>query len=130
MTTLSDAIQSGALRGNVLASTCPSRDILKHVTSRWGVLVLIALQGGTKRFAELRRLIGGVSDRMLAQTLQLLEEDGFVLRHDHGEVPPRVDYTLTPMGEEVAEHVRALADWIEGNLPRILQHQSEPAETV
>ena len=130
MPTLSEAIHSGALRGNVLASTCPSRDILKHVTSRWGVLVLIALQGGTKRFAELRRLIGGVSDRMLAQTLQLLEEDGFVLRRDHGEVPPRVDYTLTPMGEEVAEHVRALADWIEGNLPRILQHQSEPAETA
>ena len=130
MTPLSDAIHSGALRGNVLASTCPSRDILKHVTSRWGVLVLIALQGGTKRFAELRRMVGGVSDRMLAQTLQTLEEDGFVLRHDHGEVPPRVDYTLTRMGMEVAEHVRALADWIEGNLPRILKPENSPTETA
>lgn len=124
---LSDKIHQGALRGNVLARECPSREVLQHVTSRWGVLVLIALQKGTLRFAELRRLVGGVSDRMLAQTLQLLEKDGFVLRTDHQEVPPRVDYSLTPAGHEVAERVRVLVDWIEDNITDILQNRPDQA---
>lgn len=110
---------SDKLQGNLLAESCPSREVLKHVTSRWGVLVLIALQRGTHRFSELRRRIGGVSERMLAQTLQSLEADGFVARHAFPVVPPHVEYTLTPLGEEVAEKVRTLADWIEVNLPRI-----------
>lgn len=124
---LSDKIHQGALRGNVLARECPSREVLQHVTSRWGVLVLIALQKGTLRFAELRRLVGGVSDRMLAQTLQLLEKDGFVLRTDHHEVPPRVDYSLTPAGHDVAERVRVLVDWIEDNISDILQNRPDQA---
>ena len=124
---LSDKIHQGALRGNVLARECPSREVLQHVTSRWGVLVLIALQKGTLRFAELRRLVGGVSDRMLAQTLQLLEKDGFILRTDHQEVPPRVDYSLTPTGHEVAERVRVLVDWIEDNITDILQNRPDQA---
>lgn len=106
-------------RGNLLASECPSRVVLKHLTSRWGVLVLIALQGGTHRFSDLRRKIGGVSERMLAQTLQFLEADGIVLRRDFQVVPPHVDYSLTPLGEEAAAQVRRLADWIETNLPQI-----------
>lgn len=106
-------------RGDLMAAACPSREVLKHVTSRWGVLVLIALEPGTQRFGALRRKIGGVSERMLAQTLQWLEEDGFVIRHAHRVVPPHVDYTLTPLGREVAAKVRDLADWIEVNLPRI-----------
>jgi DNA-binding HxlR family transcriptional regulator len=111
---------SGALmRGDLLAERCPSRDVLKHVTSRWGVLILIVLEDGTLRFSELRRRIGGVSERMLAQTLQWLEGDGLVLRVAHNVVPPHVDYSLTPLGREAAVHVRALADWIEGNLPQI-----------
>ena len=111
---------SGQLdRGELFAADCPSRGVLAHVTSRWGVLALIALRAGTLRFSELRRRIGGVSEKMLAQTLQALEDDGFVLRTAHPEVPPRVDYRLTPMGEEVAGHVRTLADWIELNLPRV-----------
>jgi DNA-binding HxlR family transcriptional regulator len=68
----------------------------------------------------LRRRIGGVSERMLAQTLQWLEADGFVARRAYPVVPPHVEYTLTPLGEEVAEKVRLLADWIELNLPRIV----------
>ena len=92
-------------RGNVLAPDCPSRPVLQHLTSRWGVLVMAVLATGTHRFAELRRRIGGVSERMLAQTLQQLEADGLVLRRDHGEVPPRVDYSLTPPGLEAAGHL-------------------------
>ena len=105
---------------DVLNDKCPSRQVLNHVTSRWGVLVLIALQDGTTRFSDLRRRIGGVSDRMLAQTLRVLEDDGFVTRRVHPVVPPHVDYTLTPLGGEIAEKVHALAACIEGNLGQIV----------
>ena len=107
-------------RGDLMAAECPSREVLKHVTSRWGVLVLMALEAGeARRFSELRRAIGGVSERMLAQTLQWLEADGLVLRKAHDVVPPHVDYRLTPLGVEAAEKVRLLADWIETSLPQI-----------
>src|SRR5215217_93701 len=112
-------------RGNLLAADCPSRDVLKHVTSRWGVLVLISLEGRTRRFSELRRMIGGVSERMLAQTLQWLEGDGLVVRVAYPVVPPHVEYSLTPLGREAAERVRALADWIETSLPRIARTWGE-----
>ncbi|HEU6438719.1 MAG TPA: helix-turn-helix domain-containing protein [Nitratidesulfovibrio sp.] len=107
------------LRGNLFAEKCPSRQILTHVTSRWGVLILVALLEGTHRFSELRRRIGGVSERMLSQTLQWLEADGFVLRTAYPVVPPHVEYSLTPLGREVSEQVRQLTDWIEENLGRI-----------
>lgn len=106
-------------RGDLMAAACPSREVLKHVTSRWGVLVLMALRPGTRRFSELRRAIGGVSERMLAQTLQWLEGDGLVERRAFAVVPPHVEYSLTPLGQEAAERVQALADWIEISLPRI-----------
>lgn len=115
-------------RGQVFAERCPSRQVLNHVTSRWGVLVLIALLEGTFRFSELRRKITGVSERMLAQTLQSLEADGFVLRTSYPVVPPHVEYRLTPMGEEVASKVRELSDWVEINLHRVLQVQE--AQTI
>jgi DNA-binding HxlR family transcriptional regulator len=114
-------------RGDLMASACPSREVLKHVTSRWGVLVLIALEGKTRRFSELRRTIGGVSERMLAQTLQWLEGDGLVDRVAYQVVPPHVEYSLTPLGVEAAERVRVLADWIETSLPRIQQASAERA---
>ena len=87
----------GALRGNLLAEVCPSRTVLQHVTSRWGLLILMVLAEDTHRFAELRRRIGGVSERMLAQTLQWLEGDGLVLRVALDVVPPHVEYSLTPL---------------------------------
>lgn len=106
---------------DVFSEKCPSRTVLNHITSRWGVLVLIALQDGVQRFSALRRRIGGVSERMLTQTLRQLEADGFVLRTAHPVVPPHVEYTLTPLGEEVAVKVRDLVVWIEGNLEQLLQ---------
>ena len=108
-------------RGDLFAAPCPSRDVLNHVSSRWGVLVLIGLRTGTHRFSELRRKIDGVSEKMLAQTLQALVKDGFVSRVSHPVVPPFVEYSLTPMGEEVSEKVMALADWIEENFARVLE---------
>lgn len=119
------------LRGDLFAEACPSREVLRHVTSRWGVLVLVALRRGTHRFSDLRRVIGGVSEKMLAQTLQALEADAIVLRVAHPVVPPHVDYSLTPLGREVAERVQDLADWIEGSMPVIEQARrksgSQPA---
>lgn len=118
--TSSSTLSAAVERGELFAQACPSREVLKHVTSRWGVLVLMALRGsGTHRFSELRRRIGGVSERMLSQTLQNLEEDGFVDRVSYPVVPPHVEYSLTPMGHEVAVRVCELADWIEVNLGRI-----------
>ncbi|WP_312585632.1 helix-turn-helix domain-containing protein [Atlantibacter sp.] len=111
--------------GNLFAEQCPSREVLKHVTSRWGVLILIALRDGTHRFSDLRRKIGGVSEKMLAQTLQWLEQDGFVNRVSYPVVPPHVEYSLTPLGEDVSEKVAALADWIEMNLPQVLASRPE-----
>lgn len=92
---------------------CPSRLVLEHVTSRWGVLILAALLERSYRFSELRRTVGGVSEKMLAQTLQTLERDGFVHRDAKPVIPPRVDYSLTPLGAEAAEQVWALARWTE-----------------
>ncbi|MCF5029912.1 winged helix-turn-helix transcriptional regulator [Pseudomonas syringae] len=106
-------------QGQVLATDCPSRVVLNHVCSRWGVLVV--LRGGMHRFSEVRRKIGGVSEKMLAQTLQHLEHDGFVSRKSLPVVPPHVQYRLTPMGEEVALQIETLVTWIETNLPRIMQ---------
>lgn len=110
-------------RGDLLAQACPSREVLKHMTSRWGVLILIVLDTGMHRFSELRRAIGGVSERMLAQTLQWLERDGLIHRLALDVVPPHVEYRLTPLGKEAAEKVRGLTDWIEENLARIQQAQ-------
>lgn len=110
-------------RGEVLVAECPSREVLKHVTSQWGVLVLVALTEGTHRFSELRRRIGGVSEKMLAQTLQQLEMDGFVSRVSYPVVPPHVVYSLTPLGDGIGRQVEAMTDWIEINLPKIIKAQ-------
>lgn len=107
---------------DVLAANCPSREVLRVMTSRWAPLILIVLKDGTLRFAELRRRIDGISERMLAESLSKLTEFGMVTRTDHGEIPPRVDYTLTPLGREAADRLRAFADWVEQSLPRIPRH--------
>ena len=115
ISTLAEQMQ----RGDLMSAACPSREVLKHLTSRWGVLVLIALQDGTHRFSDLRRKVGGVSERMLAQTLQWLEADGMVDRKSFPVVPPHVEYTLTPLGRQAAEKVGGLADFIEASMPQI-----------
>ncbi|WP_409470267.1 winged helix-turn-helix transcriptional regulator [Streptomyces sp. HC307] len=93
---------------------CPYRLVLEHVTSRWGVLVLIRLLERPHRFSELRRAISEVrpvSEKMLTQTLQTLERDGMVHRDAKPVIPPRVDYSLTDLGREAAEQVQGLALW-------------------
>ena len=114
-------------RGNLLAAACPSRDVLRRLTGRWGMLVLRVLASGPQRFGSLRKSIGGVSERMLAQTLQGLEADGMVLRRDFQTVPPHVEYELTALGHEAASRVDALLDWIEDALPRIARGWAQDA---
>lgn len=121
---LAKKVKSQAQRGVLLAEACPSREVLKHMTSRWGVLVLMVLAQGTHRFSELRRTIGGVSERMLAQTLQWLESDGLIDRVAFDVVPPHVEYSLSPLGREAADKVLGLADWIETNMPRVMAERS------
>lgn len=113
-----------AFKPDVLNDKCPSRAILSHVTSKWGVLVLLALQGNTMRFSELRRKIRGVSERMLSQTLKSLQDDGFVIRRSFDVVPPHVEYSLSPLGEGVADKVKSLTGWIENNIGEILSAQN------
>lgn len=124
--TLSEQLRDG----NLFAAECPSREVLKHVTSRWGVLILVALRDGTHRFSDLRRKMGGVSEKMLAQSLQALEQDGFVNRVSRPVVPPHVEYSLTPLGEQISDKVAALADWIELNLPEVLATREERESRV
>lgn len=114
-------------RAQVMVADCPSRIVLGHITSRWGVLVLVMLLDGTHRFSALRRAVGGVSEKMLAQTLDALAHDGLVLRVAHQVVPPHVEYSLTPLGRQAAERLEVLVDWIQDNFPQIQQAQEAAA---
>ena len=94
------------------APDCPTRVLLDHITSRWGVLILVALSSGTMRWGELRRWAGGISEKMLAQTLRTLGADGLVLREQRPVVPPHVDYSLTDRGRELAALLLPLMEWV------------------
>lgn len=116
---VSDEVASRYAQGEAM---CPYRQVMEHVTSRWGVLVLIELLDRPYRFSELRRAVGQVkpvSEKMLAQTLQTLERDGFVYRDAKPVIPPRVDYSLTDLGREAAERVRGLALWTEERMGEV-----------
>jgi DNA-binding HxlR family transcriptional regulator len=104
---------------------CPHRLVLEHVTSRWGVLVLMELLERPYRFSELRRAIGRVSEKMLTQTLQTLERDGLVHRDAKPVIPPRVDYSLTDLGREAAEQVQGLAMWTAERMGEVQKARAE-----
>jgi len=111
------------LLGQVLSNECPSREILEHLTNKWSVLVLRCLSEGVHRFSELKQRIEGVSEKMLAQTLQMLEQDGFILRTVYPVVPPKVEYQLTITGSQAAEKINYLIGWVERSLPEILENK-------
>jgi DNA-binding HxlR family transcriptional regulator len=103
------------------SANCPTRLILDDVMSRWGSLVLVLLLERSYRFSELAYLIGGVSEKMLSQTLRRLEMDGFVRREVHATKPPKVEYSLTPLGCELALHVQSLLNFVHKNASRVLK---------
>ena len=115
------------LLGQVLSNECPSREILEHLTTKWSVLVLRCLSDGIHRFSELRQRIDGVSEKMLAQTLKVLEKDGFLIRTVYPVVPPKVEYQLTILGSQAAEKLNHLIGWIERNLPEIMENKQRAA---
>jgi DNA-binding HxlR family transcriptional regulator len=115
--------EHGQLLFDVFAQDCPSRHAMEHVTGRWGILALVALRDGASRFNALRRRVAGISEKMLAQTLQALERDGFVHREAQPTIPPRVDYSLTPLGRETATKLFDLIEHLEGRMPAILHAQ-------
>ena len=116
------------LLGQVLSNECPSREILEHLTTKWSVLVLRCLSDGVHRFSELKQRIEGGSEKMLAQTLKVLEKDGFLIRTVYPVVPPKVEYQLTILGAQAAEKMTLLTGWIERNLPEILENKQRVAQ--
>lgn len=100
--------------GRRLPAGCPQRALLSDVTSKWGVLILVALSEGPRRWSDLRHGIDGISEKMLAQTLRALEAAGLLFRDARPVVPPYVEYGLTPGGREVTALLLPLLDWVEG----------------
>lgn len=101
---------------DVFARDCTSRATLEDVAGKWGILALLALGESGYRFNALRRKVQGVSEKMLSQTLQTLERDGMVTREVVTAIPPRVEYALTQLGQQVAQRLRDLADLLEGSV--------------
>ncbi|AUX89926.1 MULTISPECIES: winged helix-turn-helix transcriptional regulator [Acinetobacter] len=116
------------LLGQVLSNECSSREILEHLTNKWSVLVLRCLSEGVHRFSELKQRIEGISEKMLAQTLKMLEQDGFILRTVYPIVPPKVEYQLTITGSQAAEKINYLIGWVERSLPEILENKERVAK--
>lgn len=97
---------------DAFTADCPARTVLNHVSSRWGVLILASLREGPMRFYVLRDRIGGISEKMLSQNLREFVRDGLIAREVEATVPPRVTYSLTPLGRELAVTLGGLVEWI------------------
>lgn len=111
--------------GSDLAQRCPVRDVLDCIGDKWSLLTLTTLASGTLRFTELKRGIGDISQRMLAQTLRSLERDGYVTRRVHPTIPPKVEYTLTALGRSLLEHLVPLIDWAAAHHAKVRRARSE-----
>ena len=105
--------------GSVLDPHCPSRLVLDRIADKWTALIIQILARGTKRYVELQREIGGISQKMLTQTLRSLERDGLVQRTIYPVVPPKVEYNLTRLGRTLIEPLQGLCRWSEKHLPEL-----------
>jgi DNA-binding HxlR family transcriptional regulator len=106
-------------RWDMMNAACPTRQVLDRVADKWTMLVIVALEGGTLRFSELRRSIDGITQKMLTQTLRALERDGMVEREVIPTVPVTVRYTLTPLGRSLARAVDGVRRWAYANMDAI-----------
>lgn len=117
---------ASAFPDQVFSRDCPTRVVLDHVMSKWAPLVLAALSDGESlRWSELRRRAEGVSEKMLAQTLRMLEADGLVRRDARPVVPPHVEYSLTPLGEGLVERLVPLMAWMAEHAGEILESRDD-----
>ncbi|WP_433567412.1 winged helix-turn-helix transcriptional regulator [Nocardia sp. CA-151230] len=122
-------VESSGLPADVFSARCPTRQVLDRIAGKWTVLIIDALAGGTMRYTDLQRRIEGISQKMLTQTLRELETDGFVIRTVHPTVPPKVEYTLTPLGHSLRTPITALREWIEANINEIEAARAGSAAT-
>lgn len=102
---------------------CPTRQALDRIADKWSVLIIGMLEDKPKRFSDLQRAIGGISQKMLTQTLRTLERDGLIKRTVYAQVPPRVDYELTPLGRTLIEPIRAIRVWAESHIKQVIAAQ-------
>lgn len=109
---------------DVYNAQCPTRLVLNRIADKWTVLIVGSLEERTKRFGELRREVGGISQKMLTQTLRGLERDGLVTRTVYPSVPPKVEYTLTPLGRTLITLLDAISTWSETNIEEVLKAQA------
>ena len=116
MTTL---VESSGLPADAYSASCPTRQVLDHIANKWTVLIIDSLAGGTLRYGEIRDRINGVSQKMLTQTLRMLEADGFVQRTAYPTIPPRVEYELTDLGLRLREPITQIRRWAEENINEI-----------
>jgi DNA-binding HxlR family transcriptional regulator len=112
-------------RGDVYNGNCPTRQILDRIGDKWTALIIGLLEDGTMRFSALQHSIGGISQKMLTQTLRSLERDGLVTRTIYAEVPPRVEYALTPLGKTLCAPIRAVREWAETNIESVSTAQTQ-----
>ncbi len=122
-------------RWNMLDAGCPTRQVLDRIADKWTLLVVAALGPKTLRFSELRRAVGGITQKMLAQTLRQLERDGMVSREVIATVPVTVRYTLTPLGSSLTATVEVIRQWAYSHMEEIEAARAayrrwDPAATV
>jgi DNA-binding HxlR family transcriptional regulator len=125
-----DSSPRNPCKGDVFNPTCPARGVLDVLAEKWALLLIHMLASGPARTAELRRKVGGISEKMLIQTLRRLERHGFVSRHSFQEVPPRVEYSLTPLGASLSAPITALDEWVERHLTSVVEAQARFDERI
>jgi DNA-binding HxlR family transcriptional regulator len=114
-----------AVQPNIFSSACPSRRVMAVLAEKWTLLIVTTLAAGPKRTAEIRRSVDGISEKMLIQTLRKLEGYGLVSRKSYPEVPPRVEYRLTPLGRSLARLAGLFGRWVERNVTTLLRAEQQ-----
>jgi len=116
---------SDLVKVDVYAKNCPSRQVLDRIGDTWSVLIVVLLAHGPQRYTELAKRIGGITPKMLTQTLRGLERDGLISRTVYAVVPPRVDYALTDLGHSLLELVSALEKWAEMHIDDVVEARAD-----
>ena len=127
---LENAMPKRAKQASVMNVHCLSRVVLSRIADKWTALIIHVLATGTRRYAMLQREIGGISQKMLTQTLRSLERDGLIARKVHPVVPPKVEYSLTPLGRTLIEPLNAICHWSEKHLPQLQANRSKTSTSA
>jgi len=113
-------VETQILFADAYSPDCPSRQVLDRIGDKWTTLIILLLKDEPQRFSQLRRQIRGISQKMLTQTLRNLERDGLIYRTMYPEIPPRVEYSLTPLGRTLYEPILAIVDWAQAHINEVL----------